>query len=116
MPVLEWLNVAHYFCSRTYCSNYFLNSVIIYFSDIDRSDKECKFNLFEEESCPMMPPNVTNSDDLWMSCIVEGENQTVITVNGQRVLHACGTGYRYRFGTQMSSEKGVKPGNYFSLI
>ena len=73
-----------------------------------------KIDLDEISSCPTIPSNLTDpTRDLWMSCIVETQNQTQITRNGQRVFHDCGEGYRYKFGVQLSSSNRVEPGNEY---
>lgn len=79
------------------------------------SNDDCikKMQLVEEDLCPVIPSNLTDTaDGLWMSCILEGDNQTFATVNGQKVYRSCGEGYRYKVGIQMNSKNDVEPGQY----
>ncbi|KAF8778163.1 Thrombospondin type-1 domain-containing protein like [Argiope bruennichi] len=72
------------------------------------NDCTATFKLVEEEKCPGIPESSGQSENHWLSCIVEESNVT--TVNGQRLKHDCGRGYRYKFDMQVNAETGTGPG------
>ncbi|GFS56435.1 thrombospondin type-1 domain-containing protein 7A [Trichonephila inaurata madagascariensis] len=85
-------------------------------SILDKPDCAAAFKLVEEEKCPAIP-ETSSTDGLgvnhWMSCIVE--NASASSVNGQRIHHDCGKGYRYKFDMQINSETGTGPGLVFVI-